>query len=298
MADYRREADTRTASLGLALGGGSELGFAHIGVLRVLERHGLRPSFLAGTSVGALVAAFYAAGTPIAKMRRLGMRMNWRTVQRMTIPVLALSTNEPLRTFLIGMLPVREFASLRIPLRLVTTDLLTAQRVVFQGGPAFESRGIVDDPDTVFTTGDLVEAIRASCTRPVINRPVKLQGRLLVDGCLTNNVPATLVGDMGADVVVAVDLHRHRCKPKPPKNILAYAAQSQAIQLHWTLKQRKIAADVVIRPDFSGLDAFDFSEAEGIMRCGEEAAEAEIPAIKEALARNAPQTSARPPSGQ
>ncbi len=296
MTEKQREGQREHANFGLALGGGAELGFAHIGVLRALEHRGLFPSFLAGSSVGGLVAAFYAAGTPIAKMRRLGMRMNWRTVQRMTLPILALSTNEPLRTFLTAMLPVLDFASLRIPLRLVTTDLLTAQMVVFEGGPAFQSRGLINDPDVVFTTGDLVEAIRASCTRPIINRPVKLENRLLVDGCLTNNVPAALVRDMGADVVVAVDLHRHRLRLKPPSNILAYAIQAQAIQLHWTLKRRKIAADIVIRPDFSGIETHDFSEAERVMQCGETAAEAAIPAIEEAVKLHAPSAENPPAS--
>jgi len=269
--------------LGLALGGGAELGFAHLGVLRILEQHRLFPSCLAGSSAGALVAAFYAAGTPMAKMRRIGVRMNWRAVQRMTFPVLALSTNEPLRTFLIAMLPVLDFASLRLPLRLVATDLLTGEMVVFEGGPGLHSRGMITDPDVIFTTGGLVEAIRASCTRPVINRPVKIGNRVLVDGCLTNNVPAALVRDMGADVVVAVDLHRRPRRRKPPKNILSYAAQAQAVGLHWTLKHRAIAADVVIRPDFSDIVKRDFSAAERIIRCGEIAAEAAIPAVKTAM---------------
>jgi len=271
--------------LGLALGGGAELGIAHIGVLEVLERHGLRPSFLAGTSAGALVAAFYAAGAPVAKMRRLVGRLSWRTFQRLTVPMLALSTNAPLGRFLRALLGSRDFQSLKVPLRVVTTDLLTAEMVVFEGGPGLAPRGLVRDPDVVFTTGDLAEAVRASCARPVINRPVEIGGRLLVDGYLTCNVPAGLVADMGADVVVAVDLVRRRWRQKPPSNILAYAAQAQSIYLHWTLKSRQVAADVVIRPDFASLPELDFSAAEAILRCGAEAAEAALPSIRQALQR-------------
>ena len=281
--------------MGLALGGGAELGLAHIGVLRILERHGLIPSYLAGSSAGALAAAFYAAGASVAKMRRLATRLTWRAIQRLTIPVLALSTNEPLRAFLNCMLPVRDFASLRIPLRLVTTDLLTAEMVVFEGGPPFQPQGLIADPDVIFTTGDLVEAIRASCARPVINKPVKLGGRLLVDGCLTNNVPAMLVRDMGADVVVAVDLTQKRLRDAPPRNILSYAAQAQAIQLHWALKSRHIAADVIIRPDFSGVGPADFAAADRITRCGETAAEAALPLIEEALAGRRQSAESRSP---
>jgi NTE family protein len=201
---------------------------------------------------------------------------------------MALSTNEPLGRFLERFLPVRDFASLKIPMRIVATDLLTAQMVVFQGGPPFQPRGLVEDPEVVFTSGDFIQAIRASCARPVINHPVKIGHRLLVDGALTNNVPALLTRDMGADVVVAVDLQRRRWKDKPPTNILTYAVQAQAIHVHWSIKNRKIAADVVIQPDFSGVRALDFSAAEDLVRCGEEAARKALPAIREALAAAKP----------
>jgi NTE family protein len=271
-------------TLGLALGGGGELGLAHLGVLCVLEEHGIRASFISGCSAGALVAAFYAAGAPVKFMREIGLRLDWRALQKFTLPLMALSTNEPLGRFLERFLPVRDFASLRMPLRLVATDLLTAEMVVFQGGPPFQPRGTVEDPEVVFETGDLILAVRASCARPVINRPVKIGNRLLVDGALTNNVPASLTRDMGADVVVAVDLHQRRWKEKAPTNIIAYAVQAQAIHLHWSIKHRKIAADVVIRPDFTGLRALDFTAAKDLVRCGEEAARLAIPAIREALA--------------
>jgi len=271
-------------TMGLALGGGSELGLAHLGVLCVLEEEGIRASFISGCSAGALVAAFYAGGAPAPFMRDIGLRLNWRALQKFTLPVLALSTNEPLGRFLRRFLPARDFASLKIPIRLVTTDLLTAEMVVFQGGPPFQPRGLIEDPEVVFETGDFIEAVRASCARPVINRPVKIGKRLLVDGALTNNVPALLTRDMGAEVVVAVDLHRRRWKDTPPTNIFTYAVQAQAIHLHWSIKHRKVAADVVIRPDFSELRALDFSAGKDLVRCGEEAARNALPAIQEALA--------------
>ena len=275
----------QTLSVGVALGGGAELGLAHIGVLRVLEKHGLAPTYLAGSSAGALAAAFYAAGTPVDTMERIGLRLNWRTIQRMTIPVLALSTNEPLRRFLEKTLPVKDFDSLKRPLRLVTTDLLTSEMVVFEGGPGWRPRGLIDDPDIVFARGDLLDVIRASCTRPVINRPVQLGERLLVDGCLTNNVPSLLTRDMGADVVIGVDLMARSRKSTRPTNILSYAMQTQAINLHWALKNRHAAADVLIRPNFGPLKEPGFSAGERIVRLGEAAAEASLPAIRQAIAR-------------
>jgi NTE family protein len=274
----------RTPTLGIALGGGAELGIAHIGVLRVLERHGFFPHLVAGSSAGALVGAFYAAGVSVDAMERISLRMNWRAIQRMILPILALSTNEPLRRFLLKTIPAKSFDELKRPLRLVTTDLLSAEMVVFQGGPGFESCGLIDDSDVVLTEGDLLEAIRASCTRPVINRPVELDGRTLVDGCLTNNVPSFLVRDMGADVVVAVDLMAGRQRTRRPTNILAYALQTQSIHMHWALKSRHLAADVVIRPDFSFLGETDaFGRGEDVLKAGEVAAEPMVDAIRDAL---------------
>jgi len=269
--------------IGLALGGGAELGLAHIGVLQVLERHGVFPSCLGGTSAGALAAVFYAAGASPATMERLGARLNWQMLQRMTLPILALSTNEPLGVYLRRMLPAKDFASLRMPLRLVTTDLLTAEMVVFEGGPGLEPQGSIDDPDVIFTAGDLIEAVRASCARPMINCPVRMGDHLLVDGCLTNNVPAELVRDMGADVVIAVDLVSRWRQAVRPRNIFSCAIQAEAIHIHWSLKNRHIAADIVIRPDSESLPTVDFSHAEDIIYCGAAAAEAAMPAIRKAV---------------
>jgi len=285
MAATRERRAGREVRIGLALGGGAELGLAHIGVLRVLERNGLCPSRIAGSSAGALVAGFYAAGTPLDVMERIGLRLKWRTIQRMTIPILALSTNEPLRRFLEMTLPVKDFSSLRMPLRVVTTDLLTAEMVVYEGGRGFVSSGMIEEPDIAFETGDLVEAIRASCTRPVINQPVQMGERLLVDGCLTNNVPAMLVRDMGADVVIGVDLLGSRGRVARPTNILSYAIRTQAINLHWALKNRHSAADVLIQPDFSDIGEPRFGRGQEIMLSGERAAESLVPAIRAATAR-------------
>ena len=266
--------------LGLALGGGAALGLAHIGVLNVLEEEGLAPSLLAGSSAGSLAAAFYCAGASIQTMREIALRLHWKGLQKATLPILALSTNEPLGHFLKHLLPVRDFDALRLPLRIVTTDLLTAEMVVFEGGPPFAPRGEIHDPDVVFARGDLIEVLRASCARPVITHPVRIGERLLVDGGLSCNVPAQLVRDMGADIVVAVDLHTRRWKNERPRNLIAYAAQSQAISLHWTIKDRRIAADVVIRPDFGALSGPEFNEREAIIRSGEQAARAAVPRIR------------------
>lgn len=270
--------------LGIALGGGAALGLAHVGVLNVLEEAGVQPDYVAGSSAGALAGAFYCAGASIQSMREMALRLTWKNLQKSTLPILALGTNEPLGHFLKHLLPVRGFDELRLPLRIVATDLTTAEMVVFEGGPAFTPRGEIEDPDVVFERGDLIDAVRASCARPVITHPVRIGDRFLVDGALSCNVPGQLVRDMGADVVIAVDLHTRRWKNERPRNLIAYATQSQAIFQHWTIKNRRIAADVVIRPDFTALAHPEFSERENIILAGEEAARAALPRIRALIA--------------
>lgn len=282
--------------LGLALGSGSALGLAHVGVMSVLDEAGFAPWCFAGSSAGALAAAFCAAGAGTHQMRQIALRLDWRSLQRTTLPVLALSTNEPLAHFLQHLLPVRRFEDLKHPLRIVTTDLLTAEMVVYQGGPGLSSRGILGDMDVVFEQGDLIEAVRASCARPVINHPVRIGGRLLVDGALSCSVPGQLARDMGADVVVAVDLHTRRWEKERPRNLFAYAVRAQAVSTYWAVKHRRIAANVIIRPDFAKLSEPEFSVAEEIIRCGEEAAREALPAIRQALAEAPDPALSAPPA--
>ncbi len=279
---------TNRPSIGLALGGGSHFGVAHIGVIAVLEREGLRPDYIAGTSAGAMVAAAYASGVSVPEMRRLAERLSWKSLQKAIFPRLALTNNEPLGTFLRKVMPVTRFEDLQIPLRVVTTDLVTGEMVVFEGGPAFERKGLVTEPDIVFETGDLVEAVRAGCARPVISLPVRIGDRLLVDGFLANNVPARLVRDMGADVVVAVDLHAKPAPSTAPRNIIQYALQSNTIFVYWAVRRGRIWADVVAQPDLRDVRRSDFSQAQLTIRKGEEAMEEKLPLLRTCLAKNMP----------
>jgi len=274
-------------SIGLALGGGAHFGVAHIGVIAVLEREGLRPDYVSGTSAGAMVAAAYASGVSVAEMKRLAQGLNWKSLQRAVFPRLALTSNEPLGAFLRTIMPVTSFEDLRMPLRIVTTDLVTGEMVVFEGGPAFQREGLVTEPDIVFETGDLVDAVRAGCARPVINLPVRMGDRLLVDGFLANNVPARLVRDMGADVVVAVDLHAKPAPATEPRNILQYAWQSNTIFVHWAVRRGRIWADVVAQPDLRDVGLSDFSQAQLTIRRGEEAMEEKLPLLRMCLAKKA-----------
>lgn len=267
---------------GLALGGGALLGLAHVGVLEALESHGLKPDLLTGTSIGALVAACYAGGMSIPDMKRVALGFNWKKVRRRKmIPTMAVYSSEPMKAFLAEVLPCTDFDRLDIPIGLVATDLRTAQMVVLgtRNLEAFEGR----DDDIVVVKANMIDAIRASCTVPVLFEPMRIDGRILVDGFLTNNVPAGIARGMGAEAVLAVDLQQRREMYPDPSNIFEYTMQSQMIYRYWAVKNRKIWADVVLRPDLAEYGWDDTDRIGDIMAAGREAALEKIPEIQSAL---------------
>ncbi|MCD6404212.1 MAG: patatin-like phospholipase family protein [Planctomycetes bacterium] len=269
--------------LGLALGGGALLGLAHIGVLEVLEGAGIVPDLITGTSIGALVAACYAGGAPVAAMKRTARTFSWRDVRkRKMIPTSAVYSNLPMRNFLEKVLPCRDFDGLNIPLGVVATDLRTAQMVIL-GGEYLREIDFGDDDITILEA-DMIEAVRASCTVPVLFEPVQLGGRILVDGFLTNNVPAGLARKMGADIVIAVDLQQRRAMYENPSNIFEYTMQSQIIYRYWAVKNRHIWADVVVHPDLAEYEWDDTAKISSIIVAGREATLEKLPEIERAVA--------------
>jgi NTE family protein len=281
--DAKRLVGKREPVLGLALGGGGILGLAHVGVLEVLANAGLAPKVLSGTSIGALVAACYASGMSFERMNEVARNFSWRKVrQRKMIPTLAIYSSAPMCAFLEEILPGKDFDSLNVPVGMVATDLRTSQMVVL-GGHYLDSLNF-GDSDVVIEHADMVSAIRASCTIPVLFEPVEVAGRVLVDGMLTNNVPAGLTRKMGAEVVVAVDLKQRQSAYEAPGNIFEYIMQSQTIYRYWAVKNRHIWADVIIRPELSQFGWDDTARIPEIIAAGREAATEKLAEIRNAVA--------------
>ncbi len=271
---------------GLALGGGALLGLAHVGVLEALESRGLRPDLVTGTSIGALVAGCYAGGMQIEHMKRVALAFNWKRVRkRKMIPTMAIYSSEPMKAFLDEILPCKDFEALKIPAAFVATDLRTAQMVVL-GTRNLDAFGGGDD-DIIAIRADMIEAIRASCTVPVLFEPVEIEGRILVDGFLTNNVPAGVARSMGAQVVLAVDLQQRRAMYPDPSNIFEYTMQSQMIYRYWAVKNRRIWADMVIRPELVDYGWDDTDRIKDIIVAGREAAMEKLPELESIIARAA-----------
>ncbi|WP_286738096.1 patatin-like phospholipase family protein [Thiomonas sp. SCN 64-16] len=192
--------------LGLALGGGAARGMAHLGVLRALADAGVRIDFIAGCSIGALVGAIAAAG------RTDGLEATFKTFDwRKTLsffdvvfPRSGLIDGAKVTELVREHLPATQIEALSIPFAAIATDLHSGAEVVLR-------------------SGDVIEAVRASIAVPGVFTPVRVHGRVLVDGGLSNPVPVSVVRAMGADQVIAVDLNhgvvdgrlKRRLRPKP-----------------------------------------------------------------------------------
>jgi NTE family protein len=229
-------------SIGLALGGGFARGIVHVGVLKVLEQEGIPISFVAGTSVGALIGAAYCSGVSPAELEEIAARVRFKDLARWTLSRYGFATNMRMITFLNKILKVHTFEELQVPLAVTATDFGSGEGVVFRTGP-------------------LVDAVRASCAYPGVFLPVKVNGRLLVDGMLAHSLPTKPARDMGADKVLAVTLRSHWVNSDGPRHIFDSTGQ-------------------VIEPDVTGYRYDDFERSAALVKIGEEATRAAMPAIR------------------
>lgn len=267
--------------VGLVLGGGVARGMAHIGVLQALEAYQLRPHYLVGASAGALVGGLYAAGLMPDQLTTLATHLKWRDISRlpMTVSWSALATLtvplglldlDPLNAWIRKALGAEiHFDQLQIPFAAIATDVTTGESVMLNDGP-------------------VAPAIRASCSVPGIFTPVRRQGRLLVDGGASNNLPVSAVQQMGADYVIAVDLLPSMIGAvTEPQNILeisitALYALIRAAQVDLPL------ANCVIQPAVGHIGLADLTAVQEMIAAGYLATLAKIPEILADLGRDAP----------
>jgi NTE family protein len=276
--------------LGLALGGGGARGLAHMGVVRALEEGGITADLVAGTSMGAIVGALYAAGYSSARMELLALEMDLRAFFPLTDVRLFSGAvkGESVEAWLRRHLPT-SFDDLQMPFACVSVDLTSGQRVVHD-------------------RGDLPNAVRASISLPLVFAPVCEDGTVLVDGGLVEPVPVRLAREMGADLVVAVavgsvshglvpekDHHRpvlarrrgtrarveHR-RVQPP-GILDVAMASLDVLRHQVGLEEMKEADLLITPDVGGYGIGELSQAASIMERGYAAGIQAVPAINEMI---------------
>lgn len=249
--------------IGLALSGGAVRGVAHLGVLEVLEREGIRPDFVAGASAGSVVGALYCAGLSLDEIKRISGELHWTKLGRITRPRLGFFDISRLEGYLDELIEERTFDQLSIPFAAVAVDILRGQVVVLREGP-------------------VSRAVRASCSLPGTFTPLEDGDRLLVDGGLINNLPVSVVQDMGADYVIAVDLGGMKAGHRRPRNILEMWGLTFYMLISLTHSEADLA-DCLIRPDVSPFNFVDFSQAGALMEAGRKAAEAAIPQLRRDL---------------
>ena len=252
------------AGIGLALGGGFARGFAHLGVLQVLEQNHIPITHIAGTSVGSILGAAYASGAPLAHVIETCRALRFRDIARWRVSRLGLASNQRLENLIKRVFESRQFEELRIPLAVVATDLTSGDPVVF-------------------TQGNLVDAIRASCAFPGLFEPVEIGTRCLADGGLVAPVPTRAARELGAATVIGVSVGMQNVYRGTPTNIFQVVSRAvNAAQKH-QLEIWERHADLVLRPDVQSLAWDDFDRAEEAIAAGAAAARRALPRIEALL---------------
>ncbi len=254
----------RPRTIGLALSGGAVRGAAHVGVLQVLEREGIRPDVIAGTSVGSMVGAAVAAGLPAEDLSRIFHRVRWPKLTRISLGhFMGLLDTRPFEKIFSELIGVGRLEELERPFAAVACDLLTGEKVVFRDGP-------------------LGPVLRASSAVPGIFPPVELDGKLLVDGCVVDNLPVDVVRKMGADYVIAVDLVPAPSGARRPRNVLEVVMVAGYL---WSRANHPDpeSVEAYIVPDIAGYLGWDFAEVPELEARGRAAAELLVPKLRRDL---------------
>ncbi|MEY3944452.1 MAG: family protein RssA [Pseudomonadota bacterium] len=251
--------------IGLALGGGAARGFAHVGVIQVLEEAGIRPQYVAGTSAGSLVAALYASGMSGAQLKQVAVAMQEAAITDWVLPLFNRGAlkGDALAQYVNQQVQGRQIENMSLPLGIVATDLRTGDAVVFRRG----------------NTGT---AVRASSAVPGVFLPVKIGEREYVDGGLVAPVPVQQARQMGANFVIAVDISSD---PQSGETGDVFKILLQT----FTIMGRSInalalrQADVVVQPSLNGVGSADFASRERSIEQGRQAMLVALPKLREKL---------------
>lgn len=251
--------------IGLVLSGGASRGFAHVGVIKVLEANGIPIDLVVGTSAGSLTGALYAYHADAAKLEKAAWGLTEDVAFDFSLPNLLVGVvkGESIVAFINSRIPVRNIEDLKIPFAAVATDLVTGEKVIF-------------------TTGPISTAVRASISIPGIFKPLVIGKKILVDGGVVDNVPVGVARRLGADIVIAVDVSSPSYNPDI-KNVIDVMMQTFNIMGNEISKYQIKDADVVIRPNVSSVGMIDFDKKTFLIFEGEKAARAALPKIREAI---------------
>jgi NTE family protein len=252
----------RPPKIGLALGGGAARGFAHVGVIAALEEAGIKVDLIVGTSAGSLVGAIYASGKTAAQLQDVAMKMEEAEITDWTLPIFnrGVLRGDALALYVNRQITHKLIESLPIPLGIVATDLRSGQGVLFR-------------------QGDTGQAVRASSAVPSVFTPVKIGEREYVDGGLVAPVPVRFAKQMGAELIIAVDISAAP-EANAADGTVAVLLQTFAIMGKSINEYALQGADLVIRPDQAGLKGADFTAKRRAIDAGKLAMQKQIPQLK------------------
>jgi NTE family protein len=245
---------------GLALGGGAVLGAAHIGVLKAIEEMDIKISYITGTSIGAVVAAFYAFRKETEEIQKITKTIKWMDLTGISLSRYALLSNEKLGDLITEHIGGKNIEQADIPLAMIATDAANGEKVVLKKGL-------------------LSKAVMASTSIPGIFKPVEIDDRLLVDGGIVENLPIYTVREMGADYIIGVDLNATHEYGKPD-NILDVLLNSFHFTLMASAKLQTEKADLLIQPDLSAFNRSDIDQVDDLMEQGYKDAKKALEAFK------------------
>lgn len=249
----------RYPKVGLALSGGAARGLAHVGVLKVFEEYKIPVSYIAATSVGSIIGAAYACKVSAADMIKIAESIRWKDLGSLSFRLMGLSDSSRMEKFLADILPCARFEDLSIPLEVTATNLLTGELIIFR-------------------SGDLYRAIRSSCALPWVYAPVDVNGTLVADGGLTMSIPCRVVRQMGADIVIAIDI-RGNLSTKAPRNMFQVVMQAMAILGYGMRDYQLQEADLVIAPNVNDIGWDELSKAKEAIAAGEREARIKLPEL-------------------
>ena len=234
--------------IGLALGGGAVLGAAHIGVLKAIDELGIEIDYIAGTSIGALVAGLYAYGMHWDDIQALSRDLNWMDISGLSFSMMGLLSNKRMGELIREKIGIVYLEDAPIPIAMVAADIETLEK-------------------RVLTEGEVASAAMASTCIPGVFIPVELDGSLLVDGGIVESVPITPLIDMGAEIIIAVDLNSEH-ENKKPANMIEVLLRTFELMSKTATQYQVGRADILITPNLSEFNVVDMDQSPDLIEKG------------------------------
>jgi len=228
------------SKVGVALGGGGARGIAHIGVLKALEESNICISYISGTSIGALVASYYAFGKDLSDIKEIGKNLNFTSVIGFSLHKKGMFSTRSIENMIIRDLGVVNIEDAKIPLAICTTDISTGEQIVLR-------------------RGNLAKAVCASIAIPGIFIPIEIKNRTLIDGGISENVPISVLDKMGAGITLGINLNGSQSYPEP-KDMITIMSNAIDIAIDLRTKDQLRKADFIISLDLEKYSRLDNSK--------------------------------------